>query len=118
MINKIIFILVAAFSISGCSKKYNITPDTLPSAHVNQQYHQLINISGGKVIDKYAELKNNIPDDLGLIIQPANDLDGYNIIEIKGTPKYKGTFTVHISVDFYSGGGAEIDQTYTILVKD
>lgn len=54
---------------------------------------------------------------MGVSIKPANDLDGYNIIEVKGTPKYKGTFTIHIWAGFYAGGGAEIKRTYTFIVQ-
>lgn len=32
--------------LTGCGKKYMITPDVLPTAHVSQEYRQLIQISG------------------------------------------------------------------------
>ncbi len=47
-------------------KKYKISPESLPVAHINQEYQQIIKISGGKVIDKYAELETNIPENLAL----------------------------------------------------
>ncbi|MBJ8434971.1 hypothetical protein [Acinetobacter pittii] len=113
--------LIAIFSIllilTGCGKKYTITPDSLPIAHVNQEYKQTIEISGGKVVDHYAKLETNIPKELGITVQPTNDLEGYNVIEVKGTPKYKGTFTIHIWVGFYAGGGNEIDKTYAFTVQ-
>lgn len=113
--------LIAIFSIllipTGCGKKYTITPDSLPVAHVNQEYKQSIKISGGKVSDTSSPLKTDIPENLGITIQPANDLDGYNIIEVKGTPKYKGTFTIHIWAGFYGGGSNEINKTYNFTVK-
>ncbi len=113
--------LIAIFSIllilTGCGKKYTITPDELPVAHVNQKYYQVIHISGGKVVDKDQPLNTNIPEDLGITVQPANDRDGYNIVEVKGTPKYKGTFTIHIWVGFYAGGGNEINKTYIFTVQ-
>ncbi|CAA0184268.1 hypothetical protein ABKPCSM125_01038 [Acinetobacter baumannii] len=41
--------LIAIFSIllilTGCGKKYKIIPDSLPIAHVNQEYKQTIEIS-------------------------------------------------------------------------
>ncbi|EOH6036177.1 hypothetical protein OHW25_03845 [Acinetobacter baumannii] len=113
--------LIAIFSIllilTGCGKKYTITPDELPVAHVNQEYYQVIHIEGGKVVDKDQPLNTNIPEDLGVTVQPANNLDGYNIIEVKGTPKYKGTFTIHIWAGFYAGGGKEIKIIYTLKVE-
>lgn len=113
--------LIAIFSIllilTGCGKKYKITPDSLPMAHVNQEYKQTIEISGGKVSDTSSPLKKDIPENLGITVQPANDLDGYNIIEVKGTPKYKGVFTIHIWAGFYAGGGNEIKKNYTFTVQ-
>ncbi|MDC4656652.1 hypothetical protein NQ805_17560 [Acinetobacter baumannii] len=113
--------LISIFSIllilTGCGKKYKIIPDSLPIAHVNQEYKQTIEISGGKVVDHYAKLETNIPEDLGVTVQPANNLDGYNIIEVKRTPKYKGIFTIHIWVGFYGGGSNEINKTYNFTVK-
>lgn len=103
--------------ISGCGKKYTITPDVLPTAHINQEYRQLIHISGGKVIDKYAELTTNIPEDIGITVEPENNLSRYNIIEIKGKPKYKGTFFIKVWAGFYAGGNSEIDKTYTFKVE-
>lgn len=49
--------------------------------------------------------------------QPINDLDGYSMIEIKETPKYKGIFTVHILAGFYGGGDTEIEK-YTFIVQE
>ncbi|EXE33448.1 hypothetical protein J562_2256, partial [Acinetobacter baumannii 1440750] len=51
-------------------------------------------------------------------VKPVDDLDGYNIIQIKGVPKYKGKYTIHIRADFYAGGDAEIDKTYSFIVQD
>ncbi|HCJ6511982.1 TPA: hypothetical protein NU718_003611 [Acinetobacter baumannii] len=113
--------LIAIFSIllmlTGCGKKYTITPDELPVAQVNQKYYQVIHIEGGKVIDKDQPLNTNIPEDLGVTVQPANNLDGYNIIEVKGTPQYKGTFTIHIWAGFYGGGSNEINKIYNFAVQ-
>lgn len=39
------------------------------------------------------------------------------IIEVKGTPKYKGTFTIHIWVGFYGGGSNEINKIYIFTVQ-
>ncbi|HCA4900331.1 hypothetical protein ACT4YX_10630 [Acinetobacter baumannii] len=103
--------------LTGCGKKYTITPDSLPIAHVNQEYKQTIKISGGKVSDTSSPLKTDIPENLGITIQPDNDLDGYNIIEVKGIPKYEGIFTIHIWADFYAGGGKEIKKIYTLKVE-
>ena len=113
----LIVILFFILSVSGCGKKYTITPDVLPTAHVNQEYRQLIHISGGKVIDKYAELTTDIPKDLGITVEPENDSSRYNVIEIKGKPNYKGVFTIKIWAGFYAGGNAEIDKTYTFNVE-
>ena len=99
-------------------EKYKISPESLPVAHINQEYQQIIKISGGKVIDKYAELETNIPENLGITVKPVDDLDGYNVIQIKGVPKYKGKYTIHIRADFYAGGDAEIDKTYSFIVQD
>ncbi|ODL91702.1 hypothetical protein AXH23_14345 [Acinetobacter pittii] len=118
MKHKLIFIFSIIFILTGCGKKYTITPEDLPVAHINQEYQQIIKISGGKVIDKYAELETNIPEDLGITVKPVDDLDGYNVIQIKGTPKNKGKYTIHIRADFYAGGDAEIDKTYSFIVQD
>ena len=107
------FILCA----SGCGKKYSITPDELPTAHVNQNYSQVIHISGGKVVDKYAELTTDIPENLGITVEPEKFLSSYNTIEIKGKPKYKGVFSIKIWVGFYAGGSSEINKTYMFKVE-
>ncbi|MFL9560790.1 hypothetical protein [Acinetobacter baumannii] len=117
MKSKLVFIFSILLVLTGCGKKYTITPDELPVAHVNQEYYQVIHIEGGKVVDKDQPLNTNIPEDLGVTVQPANNLDGYNIIEVKGTPKYKGTFTIHIWAGFYGGGSNEINKTYNFTVK-
>ncbi|EOH6036178.1 hypothetical protein ACL94L_001408 [Acinetobacter baumannii] len=113
--------LIAVFSVllmlTGCGKKYTITPDSLPIAHVNQNYQQIINISGGKTVDKYVDFKNNIPDDLGISVSPYES-SGYNQITIKGIPKYTGVFNIYISTGFYAGGDAEINKTYTLKVEE
>lgn len=103
--------------LTGCGKKYTITPDVIPTAHVNQEYRQLIQISGGKVVDQYAELTTDIPEDLGITVKPENDLSRYNIIEIKGKPKYEGTYSISIYADFFGGGNNEIKKTYTFKVE-
>lgn len=117
MKNKIIVIFSILLILAGCGKKYSITPESLPIAHINKEYQQTIKIFGGKIIDKDQPLKTNIPEDLGITIQPANNIDGYNIIEIKGIPKYRGTFTIHIWGGFYGGGDAEINKKYTFKVE-
>ncbi|WP_228138738.1 hypothetical protein [Acinetobacter sp. LMB-5] len=115
------YIYSISFSIllvlTGCGKKYNITPDVLPIAHFNQEYRQLIQISGGKVVDKNAELTTDIPEDLGITVKPENDLSRYNIIEIKGKPKYEGTYSISVYADFLGGGNNEIKKTYTFKVE-
>ena len=103
--------------LTACGKKYTITPNVLPTAHVSQEYKQLIQISGGKIVDKEAGLTTDISDDLGITVKPENDLSRYNIIEVKGTPKYKGTFTIHIWVGFYGSGSNEINKNYTFKVE-
>ena len=118
MKHKLIIIFSIIFVLIGCGKKYKISPESLPVAHINQEYQQIIKISGGKVIDKYAELETNIPENLGVTVKPVDDLDGYNVIQIKGVPKYKGKYTIHIRADFYAGGDAEIDKTYNFIVQD
>ncbi|WP_264756173.1 MULTISPECIES: hypothetical protein [Acinetobacter] len=40
------------------------------------------------------------------------------MIEVKGNPKYKGTFTAHILAGFYAEGDAEIDKKYTFIVQE
>jgi hypothetical protein len=117
MKSKLVFIFSILLILTACGNKYSITPDNLPLAHINQAYQQTIKVSGGKIIDKNQPLKTNIPENLGITIQPANDIDGYNIIEIKGTPKYSGTFTIHILGGFYGGGDAKINKKYTFKVE-
>ncbi|MEQ1325038.1 hypothetical protein [Acinetobacter soli] len=113
---KLVFIFSVLLILTGCGKKYSITPDSLPIAHTDQNYTQIINISGGKTIDKYVDLKSNIPDDLGISISP-DEGSGYNKITIKGTPKYTGIFTIYISTGFYAGGDSQIKKTYTLKVE-
>ncbi|TCM61404.1 hypothetical protein EC844_1282 [Acinetobacter calcoaceticus] len=112
----LIVIFFFILCVSGCGKKYTITPDELPTAHVGQEYRQLIHISGGKVRDQYAELTTDIPEDLGITVEPENDLSRYNIIEIKGKPKYEGNYSINIYADFFGGGGNEIKKTYKFTV--
>lgn len=118
MKHKLIFIFSIILIITGCGKKYKITPEDLPVAYINKEYQQIIRISGGKVVDKYAELETNIPEALGVTVKPVDDLDGYNVIQIKGIPKSKGKYIIRIRADFYAGGGAEIDKTYNFIVQD
>lgn len=117
MKNKIIVIFSILLILAGCGKKYTITPESLPIAHVNQSYHQVVNISGGKVSDRHFQVITNYPEDMGIKIQPTNDLDGYNIIEIEGTPKYRGQYSIQIKAYFYGGGDAEINKKYTFKVE-
>ena len=117
MKHKLIFIFSIILILTGCGKKYTITPEELPVAHINKEYQKIIKISGGKVVDQYAKLETDIPEDLGIIVKP-NDLDGYNVIQIKGIPKHKGEYTIHIRADFFGGGGAEIDKIYNLIVQD
>ncbi|MEQ1325036.1 hypothetical protein [Acinetobacter soli] len=114
---KVTFIFSTLLILTGCGKKYSITPDSLPIAHVNQEYKQIIKISGGKVFDQYASLETNIPKELGIIVQPVNDLDRYNILEIKGIPKYQGEYTITINADFFGGGGAKINKAYILKIE-
>lgn len=118
MKSKLILFFSIFLILTACGKKYTITPESLAEAHVNQAYHQVIHISGGKVIDKDNPLSTDIPENLGITVQPVNDLDGYNVIEIKGTPKYKGIFKIHVLAGFYGGGSAEINKEYTLTVED
>ncbi|MEI2514432.1 hypothetical protein [Acinetobacter soli] len=116
MKSKLVFIFLILLILTGCGKKYSITPDSLPIAYVNQNYQQTIKILGGKTVDGDSDLKSNIPNDLGISISPDED-SGYNQITIKGTPKYTGIFTISISTGFYAGGDAEIKKTYTLKVE-
>jgi len=117
MKSRLVLIFSMLLILTGCGNKYTITPDSLPKAHINQEYKQTIKISGGKVVDQYASLETNIPKELGITIQPVNDLDGYNILEIKGTPKYKGEYAITIKADFFGGGGANINKAYMLKVE-
>lgn len=112
----LIVILFFILCASGCEKKYSITPNELPIAQVNKNYNETINIDGGKVFDDNAILIIDIPENLGVTIQKKDESYGYNIIEIKGTPKYKGSFSIKIRVGFFGGGDARIDKTYTFTV--
>lgn len=116
MKNRLIFIFSILLILTGCGKKYKITPDSLPIAHVNQNYQQIINISGGKTVDGDVDFKSNIPNDLGISVSP-DESSGYNQITIKGVPKYTGAFTIYISTGFYAGGDAVIKKSYTLKVE-
>lgn len=117
LISAIIFLIVLV--ISGYFKEYTITPEQLPTAKTNQYYTQIIDIRGGKVVDQHAILNTNIPIDLGLTVEADDPQDyGYNHINIKGTPKHKGVFKIHINVGFYAGGSNTIDKEYTLVIED
>lgn len=111
------FIFFVILILSACGKKYSITPNDLPIAQVNKSYNEIINIEGGKVFDDDAILTTDIPENLGITIQKKDESYGYNIIEIKGTPKYKGSFSIKIRVGFFGGGAARIDKTYMFKVE-
>ena len=113
---KTIILSFLFFILSACSR-HTISPDALPSAHVNQAYQQKILIKGGKTIDKNFYLNITIPESLGITVKPSDSND-YNEITITGTPRYKGNFTIHVAGGFYAGGGAWIDKTYTFTVTD
>ncbi len=112
-----LFIMIPIIFLYGCGSKYEIHPHELSIAYVGKPYSQILTISGGKVIDKNFILETNFPEDMGFTIQPINDLDGYNIIEVKGVPKYSGEYTIKIKADFFGGGGAEINKTYLLTVQ-
>lgn len=102
----------------GCSKGYKIEPNELPNARVGQPYQQSLIITGGKVVDKYFHLKTGLPNDVGVVIEPSNELDGYNIINIKGTPNYSGKFSIEISTGFYGKGDDELSKTYDFIISE
>jgi len=104
-------------TLNGCSN-YDVQPKELVVAHVNKAYIQNIKIRGGKVIDKYFEIDTNMPDDLGLKIQPNNDTSGFNDFSIKGIPKHKGEYTINISTGFYGSGSAELNKKYKLIIVE
>ncbi|ENX41724.1 hypothetical protein [Acinetobacter sp. NIPH 2100] len=119
MMNKNISIILSCIALMmGCSKGYKIEPNELPNARVGQPYHQSLIITGGKVVDKYFHLKTDLPNDVGVVIEPSNELDGYNNINIKGTPKYSGNFSIEISTGFYGKGDDELSKTYDFIISE
>ena len=115
MIKKIV-LLCAFLALGGC-KKYSISPDTLPTAHINQPYQQKILIEGGKTADQSFDLITTLPNDFGITAKP-DDSNGYNEIIVRGIPRYKGNFKIHVVGGFYAGGGALIDKKYIFTVTD
>ncbi|MDC4310402.1 hypothetical protein NQ650_15665 [Acinetobacter baumannii] len=111
-------LILIALNVTGCGEKYTIQPNELSIAHVNKSYSQNIKITGGKVVDKYFEIDTDMPDDLGLKIQPNNDTSGFNDFSIKGTPKYKGEYTINISTGFYGGGSDELNKKYKLIIVE
>ena len=119
MINKSIFFMSIFYLLIGCSKKYDISPDILPLAYVDQNYKQEIIISGGRVIGNSLKISNDFPNNINMKIEPINDdrPDIYNFLEITGTPKYKGNYTIKISAQFYGGGDKEVTKLYKFIIK-
>jgi len=115
---KILGLILVALNVTGCGEKYTIQPNELSIAHVNKSYSQNIKITGGKVVDKYFEIDTDMPDDLGLKIQPNNDTSGFNDFSIKGIPKYKGEYTINISTGFYGGGSDELNKKYKLIIVE
>ena len=109
--------ILLVLMLSGCSN-YEVRPRELSVAHVNKVYSENIKITGVKVIDKYFEIDTNIPDDLGLKIQPNNDTSGFNDFSIKGIPKYKGEYTINISTGFYGRGSDELNKKYKLIIVE
>ncbi|WP_447508223.1 hypothetical protein [Acinetobacter lactucae] len=103
--------------LSGCSN-YDAQPKELAVAYVNKSYSQNIKITGGKVVDKYFEIDTDMPDDLGLKIQPNNDTSGFNDFSIKGIPKHKGEYTINISTGFYGRGSDELNKKYKLIIVE
>lgn len=97
--------------LNDCSN-YDVQPKELTIVYVNEVYFQNIKITGGKVVDKYFEIDTDMPDDLGLKIQPNNDTSGFNDFSIKGIPKHKGEYTINISTGFYGRGSDELNKKY------
>ncbi|MCH7312783.1 hypothetical protein [Acinetobacter sp. ANC 3882] len=62
--------------------------------------------------------KTNLPHDVGVVIEPDNELDGYNNINIKGTPKDYGKFSIEISTGFYGKGDDELSKTYDFIISE
>lgn len=71
------FIFFIILILSACGKKYSITPNELPTAQVNKNYNETINIDGGKVFDDDAILITDIPENLGVTIQKKDESYGY-----------------------------------------
>ncbi len=114
----IAYVLISIALLMGCSKGYKIEPNELPNARVGQPYQQSLIITGGKVEDKYFHLKTNLPNNIRIVIEPSNELDGYNNISIKDTPKYSGKFSIEISTGFYSKGDDELSKTYDFIISE
>lgn len=114
----IAYVLISIPLLMGCSKRYKIEPNELPNARVGQPYQQSLIITGGKVEDKYFHLKTNLPNNIRIVIEPSNELEGYNNISIKGTPKYSGKFSIEISTGFYSKGDDELSKTYDFIISE
>ena len=96
-------------TLNSCSN-YDVQLKELAVAHINEAYSQNIKISGGKVVDKYFEIDTDMPDDLGLKIQPNNDTSGFNNFSIKGIPNHKREYIINISTGFYGRGSDELNK--------
>ncbi|ENX58411.1 MULTISPECIES: hypothetical protein [Acinetobacter] len=114
----VFYVLIFINILVGFSKGYKIEPNELPNARVGELYQQSLIITGGKVVDKYFHLKTNLPNDIGVVIEPSNELDGYNNINIKGTPKYSGKYSIEISTGFYGKGDDELSETYDFIISE
>ncbi|WP_336032217.1 hypothetical protein [Acinetobacter pittii] len=109
--------ILLAMTLNSCSN-YDVQPKELAVAHINEAYSQNIKISGGKVVDKYFEIDTDMPDDLGLKIQPNNDTSGFNNFSIKGIPKHKGEYIINISTGFYGRGSDELNKKYKLIIVE
>ena len=110
--------------LTGCfCDRVEVRPKTLPNATLGNPYFAKIEVFGGHANrhDFYYDIQ---PEKSGLELSPTDfgtEYVSYNDLEVKGTPKVRGTITIKLYGGTYgtmSCPGRDFKKVYTIKVEE
>ena len=119
----IIGLFLATF-LTGCfcTQKVEVLPKSLPNAKLGAPYYAEIDINI-RVIKRHFYYQIE-PENSGLELSPTDfgtEYVSYNDLEVKGTPKVRGTITIKLFGGTYgtmSCPGRDFKKVYTIKVEE
>ena len=117
------FSLTTVLSGCFCMEKMEVRPKSLPNATLGNPYYAKIEVFGGHANrhDFYYDIQ---PEKSGLELSPTDfgtEYVSYNDLEVKGTPKVRGTITIKLFGGTYgtmSCPGRDFKKVYTIKVEE